>query len=248
MPADLHLQLRTAGSWDIPAVTALLTTGLEPARSTVPRQTPADRLAPRLQALLQTAIAAGSILVAEQDGRTVGALLWTTCGAGTPGPGPHPVLLERPGDARHHRVLDQQLTEHHPIAPHQHLLAVAVHTRRRRHGIASGLFTDWHRQADDVVLPSFLYAPAALTDTAGRHGYQPLGGPISVRLTAATLHPMWRPVHQAAPTEPDATQPWAWPELAHSTLHHPATPTDGIARNNAQRVDGNGVALAAVPA
>ena len=89
-------------------------------------------------------------------------------------------------------VLDDLFDHHHPAEPHHHLVFLAVHPNRQRHGIGSMLLTHHHTRLDTAGLPAYLEAPnPANRDLYRRHGYvarEPFGLP-----GGPPFWPMWRP-------------------------------------------------------
>src|SRR5437870_5334629 len=114
MPADLHLHLRAAGRWDIPATVDALTPALADtslARWLNPSvRTRVSRLRPRLQHLLTQHVAAGTVRIAEDDGHILGAAVWTTCPPATADANsPDTALLDGHDDGHQARLLDAHL-------------------------------------------------------------------------------------------------------------------------------------------
>jgi hypothetical protein len=215
MPADPHLHLRDAGTWDTAYIVEVLTL----AAASTPLATwlhpnadaRARHLHHRIRAVVTDRIAQANVRVAVEDDRILGASVWTTCtDTAQASPSPDDLLLRHEGDAHRARLLQQQLTGHHPTQPHQHLLLLGVPPRNQRHGIGTALFTDWHHLSTHTPTGRYLLAPNTLANVAVGLGYHPLGQPITTSLTAPLLSAMWhpqpRPHHPRQPGRPVHSQ------------------------------------------
>ncbi|MEV6849224.1 hypothetical protein [Actinoplanes sp. NPDC051411] len=199
MPADFHLHLRDAGTWDAAAVVdvlaaAITTTSL--ARWMVPAPDARGRhLQTRLDGIVTRQITARRVRVADDGGGQItGALVWTTCdhASGAARPDPAAVLADTDGDAQRSRLLQAQLAYRHPARPHHHLIAIGVRPGRHRRGIGAALIDDWHHQVHTPPADTYLLAPDTLLGLARNAGYHTLGEPISPMVTAPPLYVLAR--------------------------------------------------------
>ena len=115
-----------------------------------------DRLS-RLMAL-GLGVANSSAIVAETDGRIVGALTYAdlpACSAMSPS------LMLRLMRIAGRRMFStvrifSKIERVHPRTPHRHLPTVGVDTARQRSGIGSGLMDEYNRRCDESGLSGYL--------------------------------------------------------------------------------------------
>lgn len=90
--------------------------------------------------------------------------------------------------------LDRQMDIHHPTDSHWHLLFLAVHPDRWRHGLGSALMRYTHSRLDAEGTAAYLEATNEQNARLyRRHGYQNMN-PSTIAVTDdIPLHRMWRP-------------------------------------------------------
>lgn len=215
MPIDAHLQIRDAGSWDMPFIAELAVTAL--AAATFGRWS--DAYAWRRHAQAQVAglvhgKASAVTRVVIDDGTIIGAALWTCCAGLASREDVDQPANAHPAEAAWLRTT---LMNVHPADAHRHLRLVIVDQGRRRQGIGAALLADPPPNA----APASRYAvlPQTLARHAERAGYQAIAYPIRVPAADIVLQPVWHPgplrrspqPPATPPGRPASTQTGAWP-------------------------------------
>lgn len=209
MPADPHLHIRDADTWDTTAIVDTLTYSVA-ATSAARWMLPDNdirtlRLKPRLAAVVAVRVAAGTVRIAEDNGQIIGATMWMTCTAtDDTAADPHAVLLASGPDAHRSRQLHAHYAQRHPTRAHHHLLALGVQSDRQRQGIGATLLADWHEQLRPGSAGTFLLASSALFGLASTAGYHTLGEPIAAMVTSPPLYAMWNPAPRLGQPRCDA--------------------------------------------
>jgi ribosomal protein S18 acetylase RimI-like enzyme len=90
--------------------------------------------------------------------------------------------------------LDRQMDAYHPNDPHWHLLFLAVHPDRWRHGHGSALMHYTHARLDAEDTAAYLEATNEQNRRLyRRHGYTDMNPPTIAVSRDTSLYRMWRP-------------------------------------------------------